>query len=207
MRTNCRALEDLDDDHVTTATRGTCLEGYARELLVVVTVILLDLPVGSCRWRHLQKLAAQGELLRAAAIGKEAVMANSLEAFGENMKQEPTDKLLGGERHGLALAAVAIVFPAKLNLPIFKVEQPIVGDGNAVGVACDVPEDLFRSGKRWFGVDPPVCLPGRSDVAQERTSHSKWLQGGEEQQFSSVECLLQIIEEQSTEQAGQHANG
>jgi hypothetical protein len=118
-------LEDFDDDHLTTATRGARLERCARELLVAVTVILLDLPVGRCRWRHLQELAAQSELLCPIAIGEEAVMTNALEAFWENVKQEATDELLGSECHGLASTAVAIVLPAKLNRPVIKVEQPV----------------------------------------------------------------------------------
>src|SRR5712692_6094072 len=117
-------------------------------------------------------------------------MTNALEAFWENVKQEATDELLGSECHGLASTAVAIVLPAKLNRPVIKVEQPVVGDGNAVGVACDVSEDLFRSVEGWFGIDHPICLPHGSDVAQEGVSRPKRLQGGKEPQFSSVERLI-----------------
>ena len=46
-----------------------------------------------------------------------------------------------------------------------------------------------------------------SDVAQEGVSRAKWLQGGKELQLSGIEGLLQIIEEQSTEQKPQHRNG
>jgi hypothetical protein len=76
-----------------------------------------------------------------------------------------------------------------------------------MGVPCDVLEDLLRSGERWLGVDLPIYFSGGSDVAQEGVSRAKWLQGGKELQLSGIEGLLQIIEEQSTEQKPQHRNG
>ena len=154
----------------------------------------------------MQKLPAQCELLCPVSIGEEAVVANTLKSFGQNVEQEPTDELLGGECHGLVTAVVAIVLPAKLNLPVVEPEQAIVRDSNPVGVPCDVLEDLLRSAERWLGVDLPVYFPGGSDVAQEGVSRAKWLQGGKELQLSGIEGLLQIIEEQSTEQKPQHRN-
>jgi len=91
----------------------------------------------------LQKLPAQCELLCPVSIGQEAVVANTLKSFGQNVEQEPTDELLGGECHGLVTAVVAIVLPAKLNLPVVEPEQAIVRDSNPVGVPCDVLEDLL----------------------------------------------------------------
>src|SRR5271167_2775162 len=76
-----------------------------------------------------------------------------------------------------------------------------------MGVPCDVLEDLLRSAERWLGVDLPIYFPGGSDVAQEGLSRPKRLQGGKELQLSGIEGLLEIIEEQSTEQKPQHRNG
>ena len=38
-------------------------------------------------------------------------MANTLKSFGQNVEQEPTDELLGGECHGL-VTAVALMAAA-----------------------------------------------------------------------------------------------
>ena len=187
-------------------TLGAGLQRHAGDLFVPVTVVFFDFRVGSGR-RDLQKLPAQCELLCPVSIGEEAVVANTLKSFGQNVEQEPTDELLGGECHGLVTAVVAIVLPAKLNLPVVQPEQPIVRDSNPMGVPCDVLEDLLRSAERWLGVDLPIYFPGGSDVAQEGVSCAKWLQGGKELQLSGIEGLLQIIEEQSTEQKPQHRNG
>jgi hypothetical protein len=187
-------------------TLGTGLQRYAGDLFVPVTVVFFDFKFGSGR-RDLQKLPAQCELLCSASIGEEAVVANTLKSFGQNVEQEPTDELLGDKCHGLVTAVVAIVLPAKLNLPVVHSEQPVVRDGNPMGVSCDVLEDLLRSAERWLGVDLPIYFPGGSDVAEEGLPRPKWLQGGKELQLSGIEGLLQIIEEQPTEQKSQHRNG
>ena len=132
----------------------------------------------------MQKLPAQCELLCAVSIGEEAVVANTLKSFGQNVEQESTDELLGDECHGLVTAVVAIVFPAKLNLPVVQPVQPVVRDNNPMGVPCDVLKDLLWSAERWLGVDLPIYFPGGSDVAQEGVPRAKWLQGGKELQLS-----------------------
>jgi hypothetical protein len=98
-------------------TLGAGLQRHAGDLFVPVTVVFFDFKVGSGR-RDLQKLPAQCELLCPVPIGEEAVVANTLKSFGENVEQEPTDELLGDECHGLVTAVVAIILPAKLNLPV-----------------------------------------------------------------------------------------
>jgi hypothetical protein len=62
---------------------------------------------------HRKKLTTLHQLLLAVAIGQEAVVADALKAFGQNVEQEATDELAGGEGHSLLPVAVAIVFPAK----------------------------------------------------------------------------------------------
>ena len=46
------------------------------------------------RWA-LQQLAAQGEFLLAVTIGEEAVIANTLKSFWEDMEQEAADVASG----------------------------------------------------------------------------------------------------------------
>src|SRR5258708_8973554 len=82
--------------------------------------------------------------------------ANTLKSFRENVKQEPTDELLGGERHGLMAAFVTGVLPAKPNLPVVQPEQPVVRDSKSMGGPCDGLEDLLPSRERRLGGDLPI---------------------------------------------------
>jgi len=103
--------------------------------------------------------------------------------------------------------AIAIIFPAKLNLVVVDIEEAIVGDGDAVRVSCDVLEDLFRSGEGALRVNHPILLLDRRDVTQEGVARPKGFQRGKELQASGVEGLPEIIEKQSTKQTRQHENG
>ena len=122
------------------ATQGTGLQRDAGDLFVPVTVVFFDFNFGSGQ-RDLQKLPAECELLCPVSIGEEAVVANTLKSFGQNVEQESTDELLGGECHGLATAVVAIVLPAKrlaldVNTAVLK-DNPDFGKA-LVGIWYDM---------------------------------------------------------------------
>src|SRR6202035_3164052 len=130
-------FENFDNDHLTALASGTCLEGFACEFLVAVAVVLVGVVWLGWRW-HFEQLSAAGELLLAAGITEKAVIPNTLEAFGENVDQEPADELLGSKCHSFVSVVIAIVLPAELNFVVIKAEQSVVGDGDAVGIACRV---------------------------------------------------------------------
>src|ERR1700752_2103062 len=104
-------------------------------------------------------------------------VANAVQALRKDVKQKATDELVAREGHGLLPAAIAIILPAELNLPIIDIEQSVVGDGDAVSVACDIPENVFGSGKGRFGVDDPFSAAGGGKVAQEGSSGLEWREG------------------------------
>ena len=39
---------------------------------------------------------------------------------------------------------------------VLKGYEPMVGDGDAMGIAGQVVEDMFRTAERWLGIDHPV---------------------------------------------------
>jgi hypothetical protein len=51
------------------------------------------------------------------AVGEESVIADALKALRKDVKQESTDKLLCGERHGPDTMTVSVILPAKPDLP------------------------------------------------------------------------------------------
>ena len=84
------------------------------------------------------------------------------------MKQEAAQKLMGGNGHDLLLAAMGIVSPAEGDVIVFKGYEPMVGDGHAMGVACQIVEHMFGATERWLGVDDPVLteqLPKETEEA------------------------------------------
>jgi hypothetical protein len=177
----------------------------AGELLVAVTIIVVFLARRLSRW-VVQELPALSKFVLSVAIGEKAVIADPLEPFGQNVKQEAADELLGRELHGFVLVVVAVVPPAEPNVAVLEVEQAVVGDGDAMRVLRNIAENLFRPGKRCFGVHYPFGFAEGSEVTQEGPFHLERLEGGEELELSGIEGLFAIGQEQATEQARQDAN-
>jgi hypothetical protein len=73
-------------------------------------------------------------------VPQEPEIADAVEAAGEYVQQEAPDELGGGERHHFHLRRGAVVFPAKAHLVVREVDEPSVGDGDAMRVAPDVVE-------------------------------------------------------------------
>ena len=78
-------MKHFGNDHLALVTNGTCLKRLAGELLVAVAIILFYVAMRFGR-RHVQELATARKLLFSVPIGKEAVIANPLEPFGQNVE-------------------------------------------------------------------------------------------------------------------------
>jgi hypothetical protein len=85
------------------------------------------------------------------------------------VEQEAPDELVGLQTHGLDGAAVAIVLPGKGDMTVIAVLDAAVGDGDAMGVAPEIGEDLRRPAKRLLGVNDPC-----DRKAQERRTNMKF---------------------------------
>jgi len=102
------------------------------------------------------------------------------------------------------LIVVAIVSPSEFHFTAFDIDDPMIGDGHSVRVAADVIHHLLWSGEGGLSVDDPVHVSHRIEMTAESLRISQGLERSEELQLARVESLLQILQEQSTEQVGQH---
>ena len=103
------------------------------------------------------------------------------------------------EGHRLLAVAVPVILPAEADLAVVHGHQAVVGDGDAVGIAPDIVENLCRPGERPLRIDHPLGLPGRRQVTPERRRLMQVAMRGEEVQLAGGECLLQIVQEQAPE--------
>ena len=140
-------------------------------------------------------------------MGEEAVVADALKAFGQNVQQEAADELVGSERHRFLSVAVAIVFPAEADPAFLDGKKAVVGESDAMGVSRDISQNLFGAGEGGLGIDAPLCLAGGREVAPEGTAVAKPLKTAVEGQLLGVEGLFQRGKEQPTEQTSEHADG
>ena len=123
----------------------------------------------------MQQLPAERQESFTAAISQEAEEADAHKAMGKHMKKEAAQKLLCCDRHQLLFAAVSIILPAKRHLSIGKVYDPMIGDGDAVGVAGQVMEDVLRATERRLRVHDPVLAEERTKEGTESPSFGKRL--------------------------------
>ena len=114
-----------------------------------------------------QQLPAERQEFAAAPVCEEAAEADAHKTARQGVEQEPPQKLLGGDRHQPLLALVRIVFPAEGDLAVGKVHDPVVGDGDAMGVAGQIVEDMFGSSEGPLGVDHPVLTEQRPQESME----------------------------------------
>ena len=53
---------------------------------------------------------------------------------------------------------MGIVSPAEGDAIVLEGHEAMIGDGDAMGVAGQVVENLFGTAEGWLGVDDPVLL-------------------------------------------------
>jgi len=92
------------------------------------------------------------------ARGEQAEVADAYEASRQNMQQETAEEFVGIESHGASAMPMGVVSPQEADFVIGHRKESRVGDGNAVGIAREVGQDLRRAGKRSLGIDDPVGL-------------------------------------------------
>ena len=123
------------------------------------------------------------------------------------MQEESLDEFVCRKGHGFLVIVVAIVSPVEFHMTAFDVDDPMVGDSDPMRVAADVVHHLLWSGEGRLGVNDPFHISHRIEITAESLRISQCREGREEPQVAGVEGILQILQEQSAEQAGQHPHG
>ena len=101
----------------------------------------------------------QGQALFAEAVGQQAVVADAHEAFWQHVEEEAAQKLGCLELHDASPAAVGVILPAESDVLSVEADKAVVGDGDAMGVAAEITQHMFRTAEGWSYVDdPPLFL-------------------------------------------------
>src|SRR5215212_6641124 len=124
--------EALDDEEATAAA------GAGRRWWLVVGGLGVDLIRGRGRG---EQSPDPGDVGRPGAAGEQAVVADAVEAVGQDVQQEAADELVRREGHGLDPGAPrravpgAVILPAERHAALVEGEEPAVRDRDPVGVA------------------------------------------------------------------------
>ncbi len=120
------------------------------------------------------------------------------------MEQESPKKLLGGDSHQSLLAAMGIIFPAKRHLAIDNIDNPVIGDGDAMRIAGQVVEDVFGPTEWPFGVDYPVVTKQQSQELTERFLLGKPFHTAGEPEFALEKGALETGDELTAKDAAEY---
>src|SRR5690606_90032 len=96
---------------------------------------------------------APRQAIGAVTIGEQPEVADPDEAGGQDVKEEPAQKLHAVERHDLRTAGVVAV--AEGDPGVLDVDDARVADRDTMGVTGEVLEHLLGGSERAFGVDDP----------------------------------------------------
>ncbi len=121
-------LEGLDDNHGSAAAGAGLAERLWRCIGLVGGLVL--------RRRDVQQFAGQSQVLGTAAIGEEPVMADAVEASGQDVEQEASDELSYRQVHGLVQITVfgPVVLPLEGYILVVEGDEAAVGNGDTVGI-------------------------------------------------------------------------
>jgi hypothetical protein len=72
---------------------------------------------------------------------------------------------VGVKSHHLGFVVRSIVFPFKTDLAILAGEKTIVGDGDAMGIATQIVQNLLQSSEGAFGVHSLIDIGDRFKIA------------------------------------------
>src|SRR5581483_5642985 len=89
-------------------------------------------------------------------VGKESKLANTDEAVWENMLHVAPQELRCRECHDALLVSVCIILLAECDLFPIEGNEPVIADGNTMGITPQIAKHWFRSRHRWLDIDDPV---------------------------------------------------
>ena len=83
------------------------------------------------------------------------------------MLQEPAKELIAGESHGALFVVIGIILPTESNLRFGDGDNPMVGDGNTMGITSQVLKDMVWAAEWRFRIDDPILPKQRSQESAE----------------------------------------
>ena len=92
------------------------------------------------------------------------------------MQEEAAQELIERKGHQFVLIVVRRIAPTKGDLVVGQRYQSMVGDGDAVRIAGEIVQNMFRTSEGWLGVDHPVFAEEESQERVESAGLSKTLE-------------------------------
>ena len=83
-------------------------------------------------------------------------MSNPDKAAWQDMQQKATQEFIGMQSEKSLLIVVSGIAPAECDLVILQANEPVIGNGYAMGVGAKVTKHLVRAPERCSAIDHPA---------------------------------------------------
>ena len=196
----------LDDDQLSTATRARQRQDSGRLIRIVDAVVIGVFPV----WRFgPEQDSDPRDIGGSVAIPVEAIVADAVLTFWQNVDQEPADELGSGQGHGFVSTGAidAVILDAEGDAVIVHTDQTTVRDRHPVRVTRQISQHGFGSGEGFFGVDDPVDFAQRKQESVEGRAIIKFGMIAKEMQLPCLMQLGQPFQNETAIQTGQDSDG
>src|SRR5206468_4565805 len=131
---------------------------------------------------------------------EEAVVPDADEAAGHEVEQKAAQKGGGVEGGEPGDVAVSAVLPAEGDEAVLQGDEPIVGEGDAIGIATEVGEDLLSAGEGGLAVHDPLLPGGVLELTTDVVVRSR-------ADRPPGDGLLEEAEQLTAKDLGEHAHG
>ena len=121
-----------------------------------------------------EQLEAERQQRGTSPVGEESEVADAHEAAWQQVEQEAAQELVDRQSQEPLLVGVRGVSPAEGDVALLKGDESAVGDSDAVGVAAEIAQRVFRSAEGWLGIDDPVVAEQGSEPCGEGSWFRKW---------------------------------
>ena len=143
----------------------------------------------------------------AVSVGQEAKVTDADIARRQDVKKEPSDKLVGLKGHGLLPVMVGIIPPEEGNLAVLEGEDAVITDGDPMGISAEVLKDPLGAIEGWFAIDDPLFTVEMPSEGLEVFGVLEMAEMGGKDQIASLEAIFEEVEELPSEQCRQDPHG
>ena len=198
---------DCVDDNQLPATTWARQSKNTRRFICIVDgvafIVLLVRDFGP------EQLPDPGDIGRTVAVSEEAIVANAVLAFWQDVDQEPADELCRRQRHGgeAACAFKAVILDLEGDAVLIKADQSAVGYRDPVRVTRQVCQHSLWSCEGFFGIYDPVDLAQWFEEVVEGIPVTEARMIAEEVQFPRIMQLGQALQNEPPVKARQHMHG
>ena len=88
-------------------------------------------------------------------VGEEAEVADAHETARQQVQQEAAQELVDRQAHDTLLVGMGGISPAEADVALPECDQSAVGDGDAMGVAAEIAQRVFRAAEGRLGSKRP----------------------------------------------------